>query len=70
MRDGINDRIDEYGGLVKNCCCFLFEIVKVVGNVVGFEWLGVWVFFFMDILNVIDFNFVGFFVYLVEVLSF
>ncbi|RAL37041.1 hypothetical protein DM860_003963 [Cuscuta australis] len=35
LKDGINDRSDEYGGSIENRCRFLMQIVEAVSNAVG-----------------------------------
>lgn len=54
MRDGANDRTDEYGGSIENRCRFLIEIVKAVGNAIGFDKVGVRISPFTDLMGVTD----------------
>ncbi|KAH9297399.1 hypothetical protein KI387_029081 [Taxus chinensis] len=37
MKDGINDRVDEYGGSIENRCRFALEILKAVSDEIGAE---------------------------------
>ncbi|KAK9670668.1 hypothetical protein RND81_13G216700 [Saponaria officinalis] len=37
LKDGINDRTDEYGGSLENRCRFLFQIVNAVAGAIGME---------------------------------
>ena len=41
MADGVNKRVDEYGGSISNRCRILFEIVEALLDVVGNDRLGV-----------------------------
>jgi len=41
IRDGSNQRTDRYGGSLENRTRMLLEIVAAVGNVIGFEKIGV-----------------------------
>ena len=41
LRDGTNQRKDEYGGTVENRACFLFEIIKAVSAEIGSDKIGV-----------------------------
>ncbi|ESW26583.1 hypothetical protein PHAVU_003G131500 [Phaseolus vulgaris] len=41
LKDGINDRTDEYGGSVENRCRFLMEVVEGVVSGIGAERVGV-----------------------------
>jgi len=69
LRDGANDRTDEYGGSVENRCRFLLEIVKGVGNAIGFGRVGVRVSPFTDVLNVTDSDPEGLSLHLAEALN-
>ncbi|XP_057530966.1 12-oxophytodienoate reductase 7-like [Amaranthus tricolor] len=40
LTDGINDRIDEYGGSLKNRCRFLMQILDAVIEAIGIERVG------------------------------
>lgn len=40
--------MDKYGGFVENWMRFLIEMVEVVLEEIGFDCLGVWIFFFID----------------------
>ncbi|KAI9075523.1 hypothetical protein K1719_042501 [Acacia pycnantha] len=41
MKDQVNDRTDEYGGLVENRCRFPLEVVKAVVDEIGAERVGI-----------------------------
>jgi len=41
LKDGINDRTDEYGGSIDNRCKFLLQVVKAVVAAIGAERVGV-----------------------------
>lgn len=41
LKDGVNDRIDEYGGSLENRCRFLIEILHAVVEAIGIERVGV-----------------------------
>ncbi|KAJ4708778.1 12-oxophytodienoate reductase [Melia azedarach] len=41
LKDGINDRTDEYGGPIENRCRFLMQVVQAVTAAIGAERVGV-----------------------------
>ncbi|OWM74433.1 hypothetical protein CDL15_Pgr013337 [Punica granatum] len=41
LKDGINDRTDEYGGSIENRCRFLMQVVKAVVQAIGADRVGV-----------------------------
>ena len=41
MKDGINNRTDEYGGNLENRCRFSLEVVEAVANEIGAERVGI-----------------------------
>lgn len=41
LKDGINDRTDEYGGSMENRCKFLMQVVRAVVEAIGAERVGV-----------------------------
>ena len=41
MKDGVNDRTDQYGGSVENRCRFALEIVEAVANEIGADKVGI-----------------------------
>ncbi|GAB4847213.1 12-oxophytodienoate reductase 3 [Ancistrocladus abbreviatus] len=41
LKDGINDRSDEYGGSLENRCKFLMQVVRAVAAAVGTDRVGV-----------------------------
>ncbi|KAM1197363.1 hypothetical protein ACFX2I_008965 [Malus domestica] len=54
LKDGINDRIDEYGGLLENRCKFLIQIVQAVVAAIGADRVGVRISPAIDHLDAID----------------
>ena len=54
MKDGINNRTDEYGGNLENRCRFSLEIVEAVANEIGAERLGIRLSPFTEYLESID----------------
>lgn len=54
MKDGINDRTDEYGGSIDNRCKFLLQVVKAVVAAIGAERVGVRISPAIDHLDAID----------------
>lgn len=69
LRDGANDRTDEYGGSLENRSRFLLELVKGVGNAIGFQRVGVRISPFTDIAEVTDSDPSGVAVHVAEALS-
>ncbi|KAK9052548.1 hypothetical protein SSX86_029177 [Deinandra increscens subsp. villosa] len=41
LKDGVNDRSDEYGGSLENRCKFAFEVVEAVANEIGADRVGI-----------------------------
>ncbi|XP_076930656.1 putative 12-oxophytodienoate reductase 11 [Bidens hawaiensis] len=41
MKDGVNDRTDEYGGSLENRCRFALEVVEAVVNEIGADKVGI-----------------------------
>jgi len=41
LRDGCNQRTDQYGGSLENRTRFLLQVVEAIGNEIGFEKVGV-----------------------------
>ncbi|KAL3744673.1 hypothetical protein ACJRO7_013874 [Eucalyptus globulus] len=41
LKDGINDRTDEYGGSIENRCRFIMQVVKAVAMAIGADRVGV-----------------------------
>ena len=56
LKDGINDRTDEYGGSVSNRCKFLVEVVHAVAAAIGPDRVGVRVSPAIDHLEATDSN--------------
>ena len=54
MKDGINNRTDEYGGNLENRCRFSLEVVEAVANEIGAERLGIRLSPFTEYLESID----------------
>ncbi|CAH9083955.1 unnamed protein product [Cuscuta epithymum] len=56
LKDGINDRGDEYGGSLTNRCKFITEVVRAVANAVSPDRLGVRISPAIDHLDAMDTN--------------
>ncbi|KAI0491407.1 hypothetical protein KFK09_025667 [Dendrobium nobile] len=56
MKDGANDRTDEYGGSIENRCRFALEIVEAVVNEIGAERVGIRLSPFVDYMECGDSN--------------
>ncbi|KAG2710140.1 hypothetical protein I3760_04G011500 [Carya illinoinensis] len=56
MKDQVNDRTDQYGGSLENCCRFALEIVEAVANEIGAERVGIRLSPFADYLESGDSN--------------
>ncbi|GLT81151.1 hypothetical protein SLA2020_525540 [Shorea laevis] len=56
LKDGINDRTDEYGGSLANRCKFLVQVVQAVVSAIGAERVGVRVSPAIDHLDATDSN--------------
>ena len=41
MKDGVNDRTDQYGGSLENRCRFALEVVEAVANEIGADKVGI-----------------------------
>jgi 12-oxophytodienoic acid reductase len=41
MKDGVNDRTDQYGGSVENRCRFALEVVEAIANEIGADKVGI-----------------------------
>ncbi|KAF5479440.1 hypothetical protein F2P56_000260 [Juglans regia] len=41
MKDGVNDRTDQYGGSLENRCRFALEVVEAVANEIGADRVGI-----------------------------
>lgn len=54
MKDGINDRVDEYGGSVANRCKFLLQIVQAVVTAIGADRVAVRISPAIDHLDAMD----------------
>ncbi|XP_057422269.1 12-oxophytodienoate reductase 3-like [Lotus japonicus] len=54
LKDGINDRTDEYGGSLENRCRFLIQVVQAVVSAIGAERVAVRVSPAIDHLDAID----------------
>ncbi|KAE9610806.1 putative 12-oxophytodienoate reductase [Lupinus albus] len=54
LKDGINDRTDEYGGSYENRCRFLLEVVKAVVSAIGAERVAVRISPAIDFLDAVD----------------
>ncbi|KAI4344596.1 hypothetical protein L6164_011803 [Bauhinia variegata] len=56
LKDGINDRTDEYGESLENRCRFLIQLVKAVVNAIGAERVAVRISPAIDHLDAMDSN--------------
>ncbi|GAB4838030.1 12-oxophytodienoate reductase 3 [Ancistrocladus abbreviatus] len=54
LKDGINDRTDEYGGSLANRCRFLMQVTEAVVSAVGIERVAVRISPVLDYLDAID----------------
>ncbi|CAL0324636.1 unnamed protein product [Lupinus luteus] len=54
LKDGINDRTDEYGGSIENRCRFLLQVVKAVASAIGPERVAVRISPAIDFLDAVD----------------
>ncbi|XP_039155392.1 12-oxophytodienoate reductase 3-like [Eucalyptus grandis] len=54
LKDGINDRTDEYGGSIENRCRFLMEIVQVVVAAIGSDRVAVRISPVINFVNAMD----------------
>ncbi|RYQ78849.1 hypothetical protein Ahy_Scaffold9g108598 [Arachis hypogaea] len=54
LKDGINERRDEYGGSISNRCRFLMQVVKAVVSAIGAERVGVRISPAIDHLDAMD----------------
>ncbi|KAI9190967.1 hypothetical protein LWI28_001528 [Acer negundo] len=56
LKDGINDRTDEYGGSLTNRCRFLMQVVQAVVGAIGADRVGVRISPAIDHLDAMDSN--------------
>ncbi|KAI7756277.1 hypothetical protein M8C21_032822, partial [Ambrosia artemisiifolia] len=56
MKDGVNDRTDEYGGSLENRCRFALEVVDVVAKEIGADKVGIRLSPFADFMESGDSN--------------
>ncbi|KAL5572366.1 hypothetical protein UlMin_021963 [Ulmus minor] len=54
LKDGINDRTDEYGGTIENRCRFLLQVVQAVASAIGADSVGVRISPAIDHLDAMD----------------
>ncbi|KAI4375843.1 hypothetical protein MLD38_013664 [Melastoma candidum] len=54
LKDGVNERMDEYGGSLENRCRFALEIVEAVTNEIGPDRVGIRLSPFSDYLEATD----------------
>ncbi|KAK4761152.1 hypothetical protein SAY87_006045 [Trapa incisa] len=54
LKDGINDRTDEYGGSIGNRCRFLMQVVRAVVEAIGVDRVGVRISPAIDHLDAMD----------------
>ncbi|XP_059452160.1 12-oxophytodienoate reductase 2-like [Corylus avellana] len=56
MKDGVNDRTDQYGGFLENRCRFALEVVESVANEIGADKVGIKLSPFADYMEFGDSN--------------
>ncbi|XP_022762721.1 putative 12-oxophytodienoate reductase 11 isoform X2 [Durio zibethinus] len=54
LKDGVNDRTDEYGGSLENRCRFALEIIEAVANEIGADRVGLRISPYADFMDAID----------------
>lgn len=54
MKDGINERTDEYGGSLHNRCKFIIQVVQAVASAIGADRVGVRISPAIDHLDAMD----------------
>ncbi|CAN6164608.1 unnamed protein product [Urochloa humidicola] len=54
MKDGANDRTDEYGGSLENRCRFTVEVIDAIVREVGAHRVGIRLSPFMDLMDCVD----------------
>uniref|UniRef100_A0A803P373 NADH:flavin oxidoreductase/NADH oxidase N-terminal domain-containing protein n=1 Tax=Cannabis sativa TaxID=3483 RepID=A0A803P373_CANSA len=54
LKDGINDRTDEYGGSIDNRCKFIMQVVEAVASAIGASRVGVRISPAIDHLDAMD----------------
>ena len=59
LKDGINERTDEYGGSIENRCKFLMQVVQAVVSAIGADRVGVRISPAIDHLDAMDSDPVG-----------
>lgn len=69
LKDGVNDRTDQYGGSLENRCRFALEVVEAVANEIGPEKVGIKISPYSDYLECADSNPEALGVYLAKELS-
>ncbi|EXB38932.1 12-oxophytodienoate reductase 3 [Morus notabilis] len=69
LKDGINDRTDEYGGSIDNRCKFLTQVVQAVVSAIGADRVGVRISPAIDHLDAVDSDPVGLGLAVVEKLN-
>ena len=69
MKDGVNDRTDEYGGTLENRCRFPLEVVQAVVDEVGADRVGIRLSPFVDYAESWDSNPVALGLHMVEALN-
>ncbi|XP_058097661.1 putative 12-oxophytodienoate reductase 11 [Magnolia sinica] len=56
MKDGVNDRTDEYGGSLENRCRFALQVVEAVANEIGADRVGMRLSPFTELMECTDSN--------------
>ncbi|KAK9103475.1 hypothetical protein Sjap_020729 [Stephania japonica] len=69
LKDKVNDRNDEYGGNLKNRCCFPLQVVKAVADEIGQDRVGIKLSPFTETANAIDSNPKALGLYMVKLLN-
>lgn len=69
MKDGVNDRTDEYGGSLESRCRFALEIVEAIVDEIGADRVGMRLSPFADYLECWDSNPEALGLYMVEALN-
>ncbi|KAL4420266.1 hypothetical protein ABPG77_003445, partial [Micractinium sp. CCAP 211/92] len=69
LKDGINDRTDQYGGSIENRCRFALEVVKAVADEIGAENTGIRLSPFGGFLDAVESHPYAAVVYLLEELN-
>ncbi|CAN6475582.1 unnamed protein product [Victoria cruziana] len=69
MKDGVNDRTDQYGGSIENRCRFVLEVVDAVCRAIGSDKVGIRLSPFIDFADSKDSDPVALGLYMMEALN-